>query len=329
MSDGIVIPIDGDDTKIRGKLARVKREAAGAGRAFGQAGAQAARVGGPAGGALGRGVGGFSQGMGAGFLGLGLAGGGMLLSSFLQRDGERQTMAREREARNQSRAADARSVMKAKDDLAAGGINFLGAARRIISRGEDPGLLRHKIGVGKNYGLSMAESLSAVDFAQTNGADSGAVMLGMATGVLGSTPAEVGANIQKFNGVQNAVAALGNMSLDQAGAVIDRVHNDPRSKNIARAGSAMTPVEQAQMDALMGGDTARVLEGQARDTLDPGRKLMLDASQKAMDTMNQLRAAAESQSGLAAVLAEMGRVVGLSDGSSARKLAVGATAASE
>jgi hypothetical protein len=318
MSDGVVIPLDVDDTKARSKVARLKKDAAGAGRAFGQAGAQAARVGGAAGGALGRSIGGFSQGMG-----------GMLLSSFLQRDGERQTMAREREARNQGRAADARSVMKSKDDLAAGGLNFLGAARRIVSRGDDAGLLNAKVGVGKSYGLTMAESLSAVDYAKVNNMDSGSIMAGMSTGMVGSSPAEVGENIRKFNGLQNAVAALGNMTNEEAGAAIGRMHSDPRSAKLARAGAAMTPVEQAQLDALMSGDTARVLENQARDTLDPGRRLMLEASQKMMDSVNLQRAAADAQSGVAALLAEAGRVVGLSDGSAARQLAVGASAASE
>jgi hypothetical protein len=326
MSDGITIPIDGDDTKIRGKLARVKREAAGAGKAFGQAGAQAARVGGAAGGALGRGIGGFSQGGAAGFLGLGLAGGGMLLSAFLQRDGERQTLARERESRNQGRAADARSVMKAKDDLAAGGLNFLGAARRIISRG-NLGKVGKTVGRGQSYGMNTMQSLGALEASESTGVGTEDIFAGMATGLIGESPSEVAGNIQKFNGLNNAVSALTGKSLDEAQQFVDNAALG--GLKMKRASGAMVDVEMTQLTALLGGETARVMENQARDTLDPGRKLMLDASQKMMDSVNLQRAAADAQSGVAAMLAEMGRVVGLSEGSAARKLAVGAEAAAE
>lgn len=329
MSDGIVIPIDGDDTRIRGKLKRVKKESAEAGRAFGSAQSQAARVGGPAGGAIGRAIGGFQQGSGAGVLGLGLAGAGALLSSFLQRDGERMTMARDREARSQARAADARSVMKAKDDLAAGGLNFLGAARRIISSGADKNRVQGAISGGKRAGLGAAESLASMEASDATGVSMQDIQTGIATGQMGTDPMAVAQNIQKYNGLHNALAATLNVSTEEAGAMVSRTLTDVRSGKLARAGSALSPVEQAQLDALMGGETARVLEGQAKDTLNPGARLAAEASQRAMNTMNQLQAAAAEQSALGALLAEMGRVVGLSDGSATRQLAVGAAAAAE
>jgi hypothetical protein len=327
MSDGIVIPLDVDDTKAKGKIARLKKDAGQAGKALGQASSQAARVGGAGGGALARGIGGFQQGTGAGVLGLGLAGGGMLLSSFLQRDGERMTMAKDREARIQARAADARSVMKSKDDMAAGGLNFLGAARRIISSGADKNRVQGAISGGKRAGLGAAESLASMEASDATGVSMQDIQTGIATGQMGTDPMAVAQNIQKYNGLHNALAATLNVSTEEAGNMISRTLTDVRSGKLNRAGSALSPVEQAQLDALMGGDTARVLENQARDTLDPGRKLMLDASQKAMDTVNQLQAAAASQSALGAILAEMGRVVGLSNGAATRELEVGATAA--
>jgi hypothetical protein len=329
MSDGIVIPLDVDDTKAKGKVARLKKDAKDAGKAYGQAGSQMARMGGPAGGALGRSIGGFQQGGMAGAIGLGMAGGGMLLSAFLQRDGERMTMAKDREARIQARAADARSVMKSKDDLAAGGLNFLGAARRIISSGTDKNRVASAISGGTRAGLGAAESLASMEASDQTGVSLQDIQTGIATGQMGTDPIKVAQNIQKFNGLHNALAATMNVSPEAAGNMISRTLTDVRSGNLARAGAAMTPVEQAQLDALMGGDTYRVLEGRAKDTLNPGAKLAAEAAQKMMDSVNQLRAAADAQSTVGALLAEMGRVVGLSDGSAARQLAVGAAAASE
>lgn len=329
MSDGVVIPLDVDDTRAKAKVARLKKDAASAGKAYGQAGSQMARIGGAAGGALGRSIGGFQQGLGAGAIGLGMAGGGMLLSAFLQRDGERMVMARDREARIQSRASDARTVMKAKDDLAAGGLNFLGAARRIISSGTDKNRVATAVRGGKSVGMGLADSLGSMEASDATGVSMRDIQTGIATGQMGTDPMAVAQKIQKFNGLYNALAATLDISPDAAGDMVSRTLTDARSGKIARAGSAMSPVEQAQLDALMGGDTARVLEGQAKDTLNPGAKLAADAAQKMMDSVNQLRAAADAQSTVGALLAEMGRVIGMSEGSASRKLAVGATAAAE
>lgn len=329
MSDGIVIPLDVDDSRAKGKIARLKNDAAQAGKAYGQAGSQMARMGGPAGGALGRSIGGFQQGIGAGAVGLGMAGGGMLLSAFLQRDGERMAMAKDREARIQARAADARTVMKSKDDLAAGGLNFLSVARRIISNGTDRNSINDAVNGGKRMGMGFGDSIASLEAADKTGVSMNDIQLGIATGQLGDDPMQVAASIQKYNGLTNAIAATANISTDEASAKIDRTLTNAKSKNLAGAGAAMSSVEQAAYDALENGDTARVLGQQAKDTLNPGAKLAAEAAQKMMDSVNQLRAAADAQSTVGALLAEMGRVVGLSDGSAARQLAVGAQAASE
>jgi len=331
VGEGINIPLDGDDTQIRAKLKRVKAEAAQAGKAFGNASSQAARVGGAGGGMLARGIGGFQQGGAAGAIGLGLTAAGVALNAFLARDAERVSMAKAREVRSQERDAQARTVMERRDALAAGGKSFMGAARRMIARDSDPGLMRSRVEMGAKYGMSMSETLMAYDEALASGGSvtTGNIAVGMATGLIGDTPAAVAANIRKFNGVQNAIAAVANMSQDEAASAISNVENNPRAANIARAGAAMNPVEEAQMAALMSGETASVLGRQASDQLNPGARLASQAAQKAMDTVNQLRAAAEAQSTMAALLAEMGRVVGVSEGSAGRQLAAGAQAAAE
>jgi hypothetical protein len=330
MSDGVIIPLDVDDTRARTKVARLKKEAGQAGRAYGQAGAQAARVGGAAGGALGRGIGGFSQGMGAGFLGLGLAGGGMLLSSFLQRDGERQTMAREREGRSHARAADARTVIERKDAQAVGGLSFGQRISRMAFRGGGESTLKGYASMARSYGLTTSQGLDIYDAAnEFQGINPEDIALGMATGVLGGSANQVAGAIQKFNGLQNAIAATQNITGDQAAGALEAFKGNPLALAVANANIQGNPVEDAQIAALLSGETEAALARQTRDTLNPGARLALEASRKVMESVNLLRAAAEAESGVAALLAEMGRVVGLSDGSATRKLAVGAEAASE
>jgi hypothetical protein len=155
------------------------------------------------------------------------------------------------------------------------------------------------------------------------------IQTGIATGQLGNNAKAVAELIQKFNGLHNAIAATANVTEDEAGKMVSRTLTDVRAGKLARAGSAMSPVEQSQLNSLMGGETARVLENQAKDTLNPAARLATEAAQKMMDSVNQLRAAADAQSTVGAVLAEMGRVIGMSEGSAARQLAVGAAAASE
>jgi hypothetical protein len=219
--------------------------------------------------------------------------------------------------------------MKSKDDLAAGGLNFLGAARRIISSGADKNRVQGAISGGKRAGLGAAESLASMEASDATGVSMQDIQTGIATGQMGTDPMAVAQNIQKYNGLHNALAATLNVSTEEAGAMVSRTLTDVRSGKLNRAGSAMSPVEQAQLDALMGGDTASALERQAKDTLNPGAKLAADAAQKMMDSVAQLRAAADAQSTVGALLAEMGRVVGLSDGAATRQLEVGAKAAAE
>ena len=328
MADGVVIPLDVDDTRAKAKVRGLKRDAEQAGRAYGKASTQAGRVGGPAGGVLARGLGGFEQGALAGTIGLGLTGTGVAMNAFLARDAERVSMAKAREVRAQERDGQARTVMERRDQLAAGGINFLGAARRIISRGTSQSDIGAAMKTGARYGLSTSQVMDAIDVSQTTGVRELDLNQAIATGFWDSA-ASAAADIQKYNGLQNALAATQHMSSDEASAAIDRTLTDKRSRSLSRAGSAMNPVAEAQLGALMSGDTADALGRQARDQLNPGAKLAAEAAQRTMDSVNQLRAAADAQSTVAALLSEMGRIVGLSEGSAARQLAVGAQAAAE
>jgi hypothetical protein len=305
----------------------VKKEAADAGRSFGNAASQASRIGGPAGGALGRSIGGFSQGFGAGALGLGLAGGGMLLNAFLQRDAERVSRAKDSEARSQARAGVAQTAMERADQRAAGGMQFMGAARRIISRGTDSNAVRQSLKGGSKYGLNTGESLTAMDAAQRLGVSELDVQMGMATGLVGDNAEEVANNIQKFNGLNNAVQALQGMTARAANDAIDRTLTDRRSGALSQAGAAMNPVMESQLQDLFSGKTADAMQRQAWKEMNPLADLSSKAAMEAQKTVEQLRAAADAQGTIAALLAEMGRVVGLSEGSASRQFAEGANAA--
>lgn len=330
MSDGVVIPLDVDDSKAKSKVARLKRDAGQAGQAYGNAASQAARVGGAAGGALGRSIGGFQQGVGAGVLGLGLAGSGMLLNAFLQRDGERQSMARDRESRSHARAADARTVVERKDALAVGGMSFGQRISRMAFRGGSTETLKGYTSMARSYGLTSSQGLDIYDAANDfQGVNPEDIAMGLATGVLGGSAKDVAGAIQKFNGLQNAVAANGNITGDQAAGALESFKTNALALAVANANIQGNPVEDAQIGALISGETEAALARQTRDTLNPGAKLAADAARKAMESVDLLRASADAQSGLAALLAEMGRVIGLSSGSATRELAVGAAAATE
>jgi hypothetical protein len=328
VADGVVIPLDVDDTRAKAKVQNLKREAAQAGKAYGQAGAQAARVGGAGGGLLARGLGGFNQGWQAGAVGLGLTAAGVGLNAFMARDAERVSLAKAREARAQERDAQARTVMERRDQLAAGGVSFLGAARRIVSRGIGQSEINAARSTGRRYGLSTEQQLESIEVSQTTGVSNLEIQQAIATGFWSSAEGAA-KDIQRFNGLQNAIAATQSMTNEQASAAIDRTLTSRVGKNLARAGSAMNPVAEAQMAALTSGETADALSRQANDQLNPGARLAAEAAQKAMDTVNQLRAAADAQSTMAALLSEMGRVVGVSEGSASRQLAVAGAAASE
>lgn len=323
MADGINIPIDGDDTKIRGKLRRIKSESASAGRAFGQAQAQAARLGGPAGGALGRGVGGFQGGLAAGAIGLGATAVGLGLNALMDRDAGRIRVAQAAERRRQDESATARTVMDARDRIAAGGMQWQGAARRLISSGVGRNAVAANRATGERYGLSEEQILSTMEVSRESGVSTLDISQALATGYW-NDPGKAAEDLRRFNGLSGALSATRRMSPGDADATIDRMLTDPRMRNVNAAGAAGNPVARAELDALTSGDTARVLRNQAADTLNPGPRLAAEAAAKAFETVTQLQAAAAAQSALGALLSEMGRVVGMGDGSAARALAEGA-----
>ncbi len=329
MSEGVTIPLDVDDTRARGKVARLKRDAADAGREYGRAGSQAARIGGVAGGALGRSLGGFAQGGAAGLIGLGATAAGLGLNAFLQRNTERITEAVARETRQQGREAIQRTVMDRNDARAAGGVKFASVARRIVSGGYDRGTVRNALATGTDYGLTTTESLDTLELSKRTGVDQHDVQVGLASGRLGDSPEEVAKNIRKFNGLHNAVMAIQNVNSAEATEMIQKTTEVGRGQNIARATSGMNPVSESQLADLMSGKTADAVARQAKDELNPAAKLMEQASQVLMDNVRNLQAAANAESTLAGILKEMGRVVGLSEGSASRALKVGGDAASE
>ncbi len=329
MSDGVVIPLDVDDTRARSKVARLKRDAADAGREYGRAGSQAARIGGVGGGALGRSLGGFAQGAVAGGIGLGLTAIGLGINGYMARDRERVDAAVARETRQQGREAIQRTVMERTTQRAAGGVSFAGSMRRMISRGDNYIDTANTMRRGSEFGLTAEESLAAIDQEGKGNISSHQVMQGLATGMIGDTAEEVSTNIRKFNGVPNAIAAMQNMTPTEAVAALDRAVSDPRAQNIAAATSGMNRVKMSQMEDLLTGRTASAVQSAAEDEMDPGKKLLEQANQAAEDTKRQLLAAADAQGNLARILLDIGQTVGFSEGSARHKLVVGSSSNSE
>lgn len=328
MADGVVIPLDVDDIKARTKVAKLKRDAADAGREYGRAGSQAARLGGPGGGILGRALGGFNQSGTAGGVGLSLAALGLGVNAYLARDRERMEMAVLRETRQQGKEAIQRTVMERSDARSSHGTSFAGAARRMVSRGRSYFDISDMMTEGSGYGLTTAETLSVMDEAEPRG-NSRAIMLGMATGLIGDTPSEVAGNIRKFNGLNNAIAAMNNMSTEEASESVDRAVTTREAKNIARGTAGMNPVSESQFFDLISGRTGDAIARTAADELDPGAKLMAEAAHAADDVTRQLLAAAEKQGAFAVLLTEASHALGLGEGSARQKLGRNASASSE
>lgn len=322
--EGITIPLDVDDTQAKGKVARLKRDAAAAGREYGRAGAQAARIGGAAGGIAGRALGGFAQGGAAGALGLGLTVAGAGLAGFLARDREGVSAAVNRTIRQQGEAANFRTAQEKRDQVAAGGLSFAQRIRRANTYGASNATLEGFTKLATEAGLTSVEGLDIFEAANKNqGVDPSDIARAMRTGVFGSAE-EAASAIKKNNGLNNAVAAAANMTPEQAGFTIERQEADIGMRNIGKAAAAMNPVAEQQIKDLLGGETARALRNVADDTLHPEKKLMIQAAQAANDSMEKLRAAADAQGTIAALLGEAGRVIGMSEGSAARALANGA-----
>ena len=143
------------------------------------------------------------------------------------------------------------------------------------------------------------------------------VMLAMGTGVF-KDAASAAEAVLANNGVANAVAAATGSTYGEAWARIDRSRDNPAFQQIRRAAVAENRVAESQIEDLVAGRTASVKEQNAAEQMDPLAKLAGAAGREAQKTMEILQAAAKSQGTLAGVLAEMGRVVGMGNGSANR-----------
>ena len=321
MSD-TTISFDADTAKAEAKLKALKRSAERTGQSFGaaQAGALAGRFGGPAGGVA-------SRFLGGGALGMGMAAAGFGVNAFLAADERRVQMAREAAARQSSRDATARSVLEKTDARAAGGVSQAGSAMRMIALGTDKSRRKTALATGSKYGLTTEQTYAAMEAARRSGVSELDIMLGV--GLAGDTPEQVAQNILANNGLQNAIASSMQLTGDEASAALDRRLTDPRARNVARATSGRNVVAESQMDDLTSGRTADAIKRDVWAEMNPAAVAMGEASVKAQETLSALQAAASAQGLVAGALAEVGRLLGISQGSASRQLAEGATAVAE
>jgi hypothetical protein len=330
MSDGIVIPLDVDDSKAKGKIARLKKDAGDAGRAYGQAGSNMARMGGPAGGIMSRGLGGFASGTASGLAGLTATAVGIGLNALMARDSERVAAAREREVRAQARESIARNAMERTDQMKAGGASFLQTIRSAGFRGVGVETLKGYTSMANDWGLSSEQGVGIWEAANDNkGVDPNDIAKGLAAGVLGNDPKAVAASIMKFNGLNNAIAAAENISPEQAGAAVEAMRSNPLSIAAGEIGNAMNPVQNAQIDAAINGDAGASLRRQAKDILNPAQKMMVEAATSAFNVVKQLQAAAADQGDVARRILETANFFALGEGSANQQLIKGARAAAE
>lgn len=312
--------------KMRGELDGLKRSADSAGKSIAQAGQAVGRVGGAAGGLVGRVAGGFGQGLGAGAVGVAAAGVGLGVT-MLQASSERaMEAARSRTQWRQQAEAMQEQAREQVRQRQAGGASYIDVMRRLIGGGMSMGDVRGGLKQATAYGLTSEEGLAAIEAAQQipQAADKeqrkrrqDEVMLAMGTGVF-KDASSAAAAVLANNGVANAVAAETGSTYDEAWARIDRSRDNPAFQQIRRAAVAENRVAESQVEDLVTGRTAAVKEQNAAEQMDPLAKLAGAAGREAQRTMEILQAAAKSQGTLAGVLAEMGRVVGMGNGSAAR-----------
>ncbi len=319
MADGVVIEFDGDTRKAQRKLKTLETDAKRAGSSFGNAASTAGRLGGAGGGMLGRGLGGFQQGTAAGFIGLGAAGVGIGVNGFLRRDAEQVTAARMAVEGRQKVEAGARTAVDRLHGVAAGGLPFSSKISRSMSTGTTAAMLPRFDALATAFGLTSEEGLDISQATTSRDVKPSDVARAMRTRLF-SNAEEAASAIEKSGSLNNAVAIAGKMSPEQAGNMITGQDSDQNMQNIGRAVSAGNPVASSQMGSLVSGDTAKVLEGIARDTLNPLAKIMNDASRQSMNVLEGMQAAAAAQSTFAGIMAEAGRLVGMSEGSEARKM---------
>ena len=334
--------------KMRGELDGLKRSADSAGKSIAHTGQALGRVGGAAGGVLGRATGGFSQGLGAGAGGVAAAGVGLAVT-MLQASSERaMEAARSRTQWRQQAEAMQEQAREQVRQRQAGGASYIDVMRRLIGGGMSMDDVRGGLKQATAYGLTSEEGLAAIEAAQQipqavdqktrdtyqldpNGPQMSdeqlaafqrkrrqdEVMLAMGTGVF-KDASSAAAAVLANNGVANAVAAETGSTYDEAWARIDRSRDNPAFQQIRRAAVAENRVAESQVEDLVTGRTAAVKEQNAAEQMDPLAKLAGAAGREAQRTMEILQAAAKSQGTLAGVLAEMGRVVGMGNGSAAR-----------
>jgi hypothetical protein len=317
----MVISVDGDTSAVDRKLEKTKQKAQQAGKAFGQAQSQASRVGGAGGGAVGRAIGGFQQGMGAGFLGLGLAAGGAVIAGAMQRDREGVDAARAQVQTLQSQRARERQAQTSNERLAAGGARYSGVMRRAGFRGDTQGTLKGYTDMATSWGLTTGQGLDIYEASnETKGVDPNDIAKGLASGVLGDNAAQVAQAIKKSGGLVNAVAKSQKISKKQAEYGLEQMRGNNLSLEAGNIDIAGNSVAESQLKSAISGESSRVLRQDANETLNPLIKLNADAARAALDTMEQLTAAAKAQGTMAALLQEAGRVIGMGEGSESRKV---------
>jgi hypothetical protein len=259
--------------------------------------------------------------IGGGPIGAAVAGAGTGLNAFLASDDRRVQAARDREARQQSRDDAARATIKARRDLAEGGMDYAQKIGRMAFLGGSRETLKGYTEMGKDYGLLPSQAIDTYLAAQERpGIKPEDIMLGLTTGVLGGNASEVSSAILEYNGLQNAIAAKAGMTQEQAAGALESWKANPMALAIANANIQDMPVEQTKISALLSGETETAKRLKAQETLNPGAGMVAEASRKAMETMAQLQAAAAAQGEVANALATAAKFWGIGEGSERQKL---------
>jgi hypothetical protein len=318
MSEGVVIPLDVDDTKARSKVQRLKQQTQAAGREYAhaaQAGSLAARMGGPMGGLIGRATGGFAMGGAAGAAGAAIAAAAFVGNIVMQANSRHVEMARGRQEYLNQVEQTNRGALLSRRQFEAGSKSVVPTLRRLASSyAKDPmglaGAQADIANVSAGSGVSATEAADAMLEARAARVSATDTARLVGTGEFNAS--EAADALRKFGSPERAFAAKMRVSVDDASASL------AASGRVNQGGGVA--VQEAQFNNVISGRTATAQAEMDAETLNPeaaAKEKMRTAIEAVTRT---LKVAAAAQMDCVKDFQDLKMYLGMGDGSNQTKL---------
>ena len=315
MSDGIVIPLDVDDTKARAKVSRLKQQTSDAGRAYAQQGAMAARMGGPMGGVIGRATGGFGMGMGMGIAGAGFAAAGIAFNAMLEAQNRTVERARERAEYQNQVAEGRRSAGLTRRSFEAGSASIVPQLRRLATSyaRDSMGLTGAKNDINNIVSATGVNEMEATESvlearnARVSGTD---VARLVGTGEFSASDAADA--LRQFGSPERALAARMRVSVSEAGQALAASSTVNNSSGIKML--------EAKIDNVTSGRASAAQAEMNAEALNPEDENKQKLRNSVNANIRVMSAAASAQMECVGALKDLAMMLGMGAGSESTKL---------